>query len=286
MIPTRQRPTNDPLLNPIAANRLALGAVQVRESSANALYQGFTLRTRLVRKWGQLNAYYTLSRNYTDDDNERDSGGVAFANPYDLRGEWGPSRLDRKHQFTMNPVFFLPWGFEVASTVRLRSGTPLTTYIGTDANGDSIFNDRPLVNPGQELRRNFFRNRNIYDVDVRVQKKINFNESMRLVLSTEFFNILNLPNVVFPFPGTNSTSGPLLQYCQAPVNPMCGYSGITNPNFLVFKTVDRTDQFCKRYTCQPGFPDAAWSKVPVLVFPAHRERHFRHAFLSGACLFI
>ena len=119
------------MLNPNPANRLALGAVQVRESSANALYQGFTLRTRLVRKWGQLNAYYTISRNQTDDDNERDSGGIAYANPYDLSGEWGPSRLDRKHNLSANPVFFLPWGFEAASTIRLRSGTPLTTYIGT-----------------------------------------------------------------------------------------------------------------------------------------------------------
>jgi hypothetical protein len=118
----------------------------------------------------------------------------------------------------------------------LRSGTPLTTYIGTDANGDSIFNDRPLVNPGQELRRNFFRNRNIYDVDVRIQKKIKFGENRRLILSTEFFNILNLPNVVFPFPGTNSTSGPLLQYCASPSSTLCGLSGVTNPNFLNFRT--------------------------------------------------
>lgn len=235
ILPTRVRPTNDPLRNPNPANRLNLGAVQVRESSANALYQGFTLRTRLVRKWGQLNASYTLSRNYTDDDNERDSGGVAYANPYDLTGEWGPSRLDRKHQFVANPVVFLPWGFELASTVRIRTGTPLSTYIGTDANGDNTFNDRPIVNPGVELHRNYFRNRNLFDVDMRVQKAFKFNEDMRLILSTEFFNILNLPNVVFPFPGTNSTSGSLLQYCSS-ATQTCGLGGITNPNFMNFRT--------------------------------------------------
>lgn len=228
---TRQRPTNDPLLNTNPANRLALGSVQVRESSALALYQAFTLRTRLVRKWGQLNASYTLSRNNTDDDNERDSGGVAYSNPYDLTGEWGPSRLDRKHQFVANPVFFLPWGFELSSTIRLRTGTPLSTYIGTDANGDNIFNDRPLVNPGQELGRNRFRNKGLYDIDMRVQKKIKFNEDMSLTLSTEIFNVLNMPNVVFQFPGTNSTSGTLLQYCSTG-SQLCGLSGITNPNFL------------------------------------------------------
>jgi hypothetical protein len=195
------------------------------------LYQGFTLRTRVVRKWGHINAYYTLSRSLTDDDNERDSGGVAFANPYDLTGEYGPSRLDRKHQFVANPVIFLPWDFTVSSALRYRTGTPLSTYIGTDANGDNIFNDRPLVNPGEELTRNYFRNNNLFDLDLRVQKQFKFGESKALILSTEFFNILNRTNIVFQFPGTNSTSGTLLQYCQTG-SQLCGLNGITNPNFM------------------------------------------------------
>ena len=236
-VTTRQRPTNDPVLNP--TNRFALGAVQVRESTARSEYQALTFRVRYVAKWTQLNAYYTNSRNFSDDDNERDSGGVAFANPYDLRGEWGPSRLDRRHQFVANPVFFLPWGFEVASAIRLRSGTPLNTYIGTDANGDNIFNDRPLAAPGFEFTRNYFRNRPIYDVDLRVQKGFNFSETKRLVLSAEIFNVLNLPNIVFQFPGTNSTSGPLLQYCT-PGSQLCGLNGVTNPSFLQHRLPDGT----------------------------------------------
>jgi len=228
-VTTRQRPTNDPALN--STNRLALGSVQVRDSSAKSLYQGLNFRVRLVRKWGQLNAYYTLSRNKSDDDNERDSGGVAYANPYDFRGEWGPSRLDRTHQFTANPVFFLPYGFEVSSAIRLRSGTPINAYIGTDANGDNVFNDRPILVPGVELSRNYFRNRNLYDVDLRVQKGFNFSERRRLTFTGEFFNILNRPNIVFQFPGTNSTSGPLAQYCSSG-SQLCGLNGITNLNFL------------------------------------------------------
>ena len=228
-VSTRQRPTNDPALN--TTNRLALGSVQVRESTGKSLYQGLTFRTRLVRKWGQLNAYYTLSSSKSDDDNERDSGGVAYANPYDLSGEYGPSRLDRTHQFVANPVFFLPYGFEVSSAVRLRSGTPLNTYAGVDANGDSVFNDRPILVPGVELPRNYFRNRSVYDVDMRVQKGFGLGERRRLVFSAEFFNILNRANIVFRFPGTNSTSGNLLNYC-ASGSQLCGLDGITNPNFL------------------------------------------------------
>ncbi|MCY7347313.1 MAG: carboxypeptidase regulatory-like domain-containing protein, partial [Pyrinomonadaceae bacterium] len=230
-VTTRLRPTNDPALNPNAANRLALGAVQVRESTAKSLYQGLTFRTRLVRKWGQLNAYYTLSKNESDDDNERDAGGVAYANPYNLRGEYGNSRLDRKHQFVANPIFFLPYGFEVSSAIRFRSGTPINAYAGADLNGDSVFNDRPLASYGVEFRRNIFRNSNLYDVDLRVQKGFKFDERRRLTFSAEFFNVINRPNIVFAFPGTNSTSGALGQYCSVG-SQLCGVNGSTNVNFL------------------------------------------------------
>ncbi|HZI86440.1 MAG TPA: carboxypeptidase regulatory-like domain-containing protein, partial [Pyrinomonadaceae bacterium] len=76
-VSTRQRPTQ-------ALQGFALGAVQVRESTAKSLYRGLTFRSRLNSKRVQLNAYYTWSRLLGDDDNERDAGGVAFADPYDL----------------------------------------------------------------------------------------------------------------------------------------------------------------------------------------------------------
>ncbi|MBK6724260.1 MAG: hypothetical protein IPG58_13645 [Acidobacteria bacterium] len=240
-VTTRQRPTNDPALNPNPANRLALGSVQVRESTAKALYQGLTFRMRLVRSWGQLNAYYTLSSNKNDDDNERDSGGVAFANPYNLSGEYYYSRLDRTHQFVANPVFFLPWGIEASSAIRLQSGTPLNAYIGTDANGDNVFNDRPLLVPGVELPRNYFRNRPIYNVDARVQKAIRFGEVRKLTLSAEFFNVFNLANIQFAFPGTNQTSGALAQYCSTG-SQLCGTQGATNVNFLQIRQQNPTSQ--------------------------------------------
>src|SRR5262249_49170469 len=53
-----------------------LSSIQVRESTAKSLYRALTLRAKFQRKWGQFNAFYTLSKNLSDDDNERDSGGV------------------------------------------------------------------------------------------------------------------------------------------------------------------------------------------------------------------
>ena len=195
------------------------------------MYNELTFRIRVVRKWGQLNSYYTLSKNLSDDDNERDAGGVAFADPYDLRGEYNLSRLDRRHQFVANPVFFLPFGFEVSSAVRIRSGTPLNaTVAASDLNGDTVANDRPLRAPGVTFKRNAFRNRNTFDVDMRIQKGFKFDERKRLIFTAEFFNLFNFPNIIYPSPNTATSSGLTGQYCTS-ASQTCGLAGPTNLNF-------------------------------------------------------
>jgi outer membrane receptor for ferrienterochelin and colicin len=213
-------PVNAPLrLRPIAG----LGQIQLRDSSARSTYRALTFRLNMTKKWGRLNAFYTLSKSLSDDDNERDAGGVLYDNPYDLRNEYGKSNLDRRHQFVANPVFFLPFGFEVASAVRLRSGRPFESRVGTDLNGDGLSNERPITSPGVELPRNNFFNRPTFDVDLRVQKGFKFGEGRRLSFSAEFFNVLNRSNVQFSGAATTN-------YCTV-TNQRCGLDGITNLNF-------------------------------------------------------
>ncbi|HEX8720876.1 MAG TPA: TonB-dependent receptor [Pyrinomonadaceae bacterium] len=228
-VTTRQRPTQ-------VQQGFALGQVQVRESTARSLYRALTFRARLVRKRMQLNAYYTFSRLLADDDNERDSGGVAYANPYDLRGEYYRSRLDRESQFMANPIFFLPYGFEVSSALRLRSGQPFNATAGADLNGDGQNNDRPLLVPGVEYPRNFWRNRGVFDIDMRVQKSFKFGENQRLSFSSEFFNVLNRPNILVgtsAAPSTNTSFGSGGNFCLS-ASQICGLAGgpAFNPNFL------------------------------------------------------
>ncbi len=225
---TRRRPTQE-------QQGFALGSVGVHESTGKSLYQALTFRTRLVRKWGQLNTYYTLSRLLTDDDNERQEG-VGYSEPYNLSHEYNYGRLDRRHQFMANPIFFLPWDFEVSSAVRLRSGLPFNATIGADANGDGTNNDRPLAGPGQPILRNAFRNKGIFDMDIRVQKTFNFDERKRLVISSEFFNILNRPNLLVgssAAPSSATAFGSAGQFC-ASTSTLCGLSSGpgSNPNFL------------------------------------------------------
>ena len=76
-----------------------LDSVTVRESTASALYRALTVRSENRRPWGQFNAYYVLSKNESNDDNERSAGGVSYENAYDLASEYGPGTLDRRHQF-------------------------------------------------------------------------------------------------------------------------------------------------------------------------------------------
>ena len=225
----------------IRANRPipTLGTIQLRDSSARSLYKSLVFRINATRKWGRLNAFYTLSKSTSNDDNERDAGGVLYDNPYDLRSEYGLSNLDRRHQFVASPTFNLPFGFELSSAVRLRSGRPFESRVGSDLNGDGLSNDRPFISPGVELKRNYFFNRPIFDIDLRAQKSFKFGESKRLSFSAEFFNILNRSNLQFG--GTASTN-----YCGTGTNPAtnlpfvaarCGLDGITNPTFKQYNNL-------------------------------------------------
>ncbi len=206
----------------------SLGSIQVRESTGRSVYQAMTIRANVRRKRYQVSAFYTLSRSLSDDDNERDAGGVAYENAFNLASEFNYARLDRRHQFVANPVVFLPYGFDVSAALRLRSALPIDVGFGADANGDLGGPDRPYSAPGVPFKRNAFRNRAQYDIDLRVQKGISFAEDRRLIFSVEFFNLPNFENLQLA--GSTVTN-----YCAAPVLNDCGFSAPTNTNFLRIK---------------------------------------------------
>jgi hypothetical protein len=198
------------------------------------MYDALTLGMKFQRSRFQVNAFYTLSRNLSDDDNERDAGGVGAVNTFDLASEYNYSRIDRRHQFVANPVLTLPFNFEVASAIRLLSGRPIDAGFGSDVNRDTVNNDRPYRAPGIPFERNAFRNRALYNVDMRVQKRFNLrSETRRLLLWAEFFNIFNLENIELS--GTTVTN-----YCASTTQVDCGFLGPTNPNFLSLRDLNPT----------------------------------------------
>jgi hypothetical protein len=219
----------DPVTGRVLVNRASrplpqLGTIQLRDSSGRSVYRAITFRMNARLDRLRVNAFYTFSRNRSDDDNERDAGGVLYDNPYNLRGEYGPSRIDRPHQFVANPMVFLPYGFEVASTMRFLSGVPVNARVGSDANADGNTNERPFLAPGYEVIRNFYRGPNFYQVDLRVQKGFSFDERKRLLFTVEFFNLFNNSNI-------DVTSTASTNFCNNTASN-CGLAGQTNPNFL------------------------------------------------------
>jgi len=207
-LPTRNRPVPE------------LGSIQLRTSNAKSLYRALTLRTRFQKGWMQLNAYYVLATNFSDDDNERSAGGILYDNPFDLRSEYGYAQLDVRHRFTANPIFFLPYDFEVSSTIRMRSARPVDAIANNDYNGDGNFNERPYYAPGAPFERNGFRGRGEFEVDLRIQKSFKFDERRGLKVWTEFFNLFNRSNIDISGSGTTA-------YCS-PTDTDCGLNGATN----------------------------------------------------------
>lgn len=239
VVAARPRPFN---ASPAAvAAGLTIGNFSLRESTARSMYRAMTARANLRRKWGQLSAFYTLSENFSNDDNERDAGGYTYQNTYDLAADYNYSNLDQRHQFLANAVFFLPFGIETATGIRLSSGRPLDARVGADLNGDGTNNDRPFSAFGQPFKRNAFRNLAFYNVDLRVQKRFSLGETRSLTFSSEFFNLFNFENATF--------AGPQANYCATAVRG-CGFGAPTNATFRQLK--DASGNFI--ITNNPGVP--------------------------------
>lgn len=121
------------------------GPMRALETEFNSNYHA--LQAFIQKRWGanilQLN--YTWSHNLTNNPSDRSN---APQNPYDLRAEYGPSALDRRHNLTASYVYDLPWytrqegarghllgGWQISGLWYFFTGTPLTVTEGTDDPG-------------------------------------------------------------------------------------------------------------------------------------------------------
>jgi len=246
-VPT-PRPT-DPAQRPIFPARplASLGSVQVRESTAKSEYTALTLTSRLRRDWSLFNLSYVLSKSMSDDDNERDSGGMLVENSFNLQPEWGPARLDRRHQFGGYAVFFLPFDVDFSTGFKFQSALPVDASIGRDINNSLGGVDRPYSAPGVPFTRNGFRNLSHKEINIRAQWGPRFNGDNRVMFTAEVFNLLNWDNVQI-FTATGGTTS--TNYCATPAPDDCGFGPPTNPNFL--KVKDPSGNYITTNT--PGAP--------------------------------
>jgi hypothetical protein len=223
-VPRATDPAQRPIF-PAARPNTLLGSVQLREASAESEFTALTLSNRVRKPWGLVSVNYVLSKSMSDDDNERDAGGVQYENTYDLAPEWGPARLDRRHQFNGYVVLFMPYGFDVSSGFRFLSGVPIDATFGRDINNSRGGVDRPYSGPGQPFTRNGFRNEPFKDVNFRVQWGLDFAGTRRMLVTADFFNIFNWDNVQL-------AGSAVTNYCAGTAPDDCGFGAATNPNFL------------------------------------------------------
>ena len=159
----------------------------------------FTLNKRLSSNL-TLQSQYTWSRATNDGDGFRANN--LPLNPNDRNAEWGRSATDVPQQFSVNGVYKLPLGIQVAAIVRAHSGSAVNPTVGTDLNGDGVLNDRPFAN-GTILPRNSFRAPAFAEFDLGASKFINLG-GRRVELRLDGFNLTNHENPL----SINSTYGP------------------------------------------------------------------------------
>ncbi len=187
----------------------SLSSVTIRQSNARSLYRGFTMKSEYRAHRFQFQAYYTISKNTSDDDNERLASGFDYQDDYNLKPEYNFSRLDVRHLFAFNGLWDLPFGFTLSGLMNFRSARPFDASTASDSNTDNNrFSDRPFRDRGVPFLRNAFRDRTFSDVSIRIAKHFKLpREGMKLDLNVDLFNLFDFANVTY-----FSASGKNLEY--------------------------------------------------------------------------
>ncbi len=230
---TRFRNGNDPLLinapascsfacGPFSSGLGAggtngIGALTVVESTAKSLYQGLTLGvTKRASHNMQFQAFYTYSKDKSDDDNERDPFSFRYAKVTDLDAEYSYSDRDQRHRLNSWLLWNAPYGLDVNLRYSYRSAQPKSiTASGLDAftPADRCSTHRPdgtCAIDAVVTRRNLGRKDNQYSsLDFRISKQFAVG-GVTLEPAIDAFNIFNSKNLrrpevtslVFNFDGT------------------------------------------------------------------------------------
>ena len=204
---------NDPLLGSPWSTGLGaggfngIGNLTVVESSANSLYQGWTLGFEKRAGQFQFQGFYTYSKDRSDDDNERDPFSFRYARVTDLDKEWSYSDRDQRHRFNAWLLWQAPWGINVNARYSYRSEQPLSiTETGAVANAPT---DR-INADGTVTRRNLGRKDNEFSsLDLRFSKTFKVG-NVDLEGIIDVFNVFNsknlrnpgVTNLIFNFDGT------------------------------------------------------------------------------------
>ena len=192
-----------------------IGNLIVAESTAKSRYHGLSLGLRrTMHEHLQFQVNYTMSRDRSDDDNERDPFTFRYVDPTRLDREWGLSDRDQRHRFNAWGLAILPGDLYMNNRVSFHSPQPISAACG----GNNRPSGRVTTNPwgptsdricadGGIVQRNTLRkDHGFFSWDVRLTRPISLGNGT-LEAIVEVFNVLNTDNYRDP-----STSGLLFNF--------------------------------------------------------------------------
>jgi hypothetical protein len=179
-----------------------LDAINVFESAASSSYHGFTISVRRRMTNGlYFRSGYTWARAVDDGQDALVVGRPATVqDSYDPQNERGPSTTDERQRFVFswiaeprpfhreNPFLgklFNDW--TISGVVTAGSGRPVNARVIGDANGDGNSDNDRL--PG--YRRNSFTGPDYTTTSLRLKRRFQLRERLRLELLAESFNLFN-----------------------------------------------------------------------------------------------
>jgi hypothetical protein len=147
-------------------------------------------------RWGTLRASYTLSKAMDD------AGNAFFSSPQDnadVHADWGRSDNDQRHRVTVSGTAPTLAGVQLAFLFSYASAPPFNIQTGTDRNGDTNANDRP-VGVGRNTGLGF----DAATLDLRLSRAFTIARRGQVEVMLDAFNVLNRANYLIP----NNTWGP------------------------------------------------------------------------------
>lgn len=205
---TRFINNNDPLLGSPWSTGLGTGGTNgiatlfTVESTAKSKYEGWTvgLNKSLSNNFA-FQAYYTYSKDRSDDDNERDPFTLRYARITDLDAEYGWSDRDQRHRFNSWGIWQGPLGINVNARYSYRSaqpqslkpdGTPSSNPFQVAGPSDRIRPDGTIVQRNNGRKDNKFSS-----LDLRLSKEFTVS-ALTIEPTVEVFNVFNSDNFLSP----------------------------------------------------------------------------------------
>ena len=198
---------NDPLVHPwhtgLGPNGTAgIGTLWTVTSNARSKYWGVTLGlNKTLSNRYAFQAYYTYSKDKSDDDNERDPFTLRYARITDLDAEYGYSDRDQRHRFNTWFLWQAPWDINVNARYSFRSAQPQSLK----PDGTPSSNPWMVAGPSDRIRpdgtivtRNNGRKDNKYSsLDLRISKEF-LVSGLTIEPIVEAFNVFNSDNFLTP----------------------------------------------------------------------------------------